>query len=237
MKLAIMQPYFFPNLGYFSLIANCDEFIIFDTPQYMRKGWVERNRIIKAGGGSVYIKVPLIKSALNTPINNMVIDNSQLWKDKIIAQLGVYNKKAPNYYQIMKLVSVCLEGEFENIADLNEKVLRTLCNYLNITTKITVYSKLNLEIKTPKAADEWALNICNTLSADSYINAQGGQHFFNSKKYHDCDIDLGFIKNNLGKYTQLGGEFEPNLSIIDALMFNSVPQTNNLILDVEIINA
>ena len=52
MKIAIMQPYLFPYIGYFSLIKNTDHFVFFDTPQYIRKGWINRNRIIGGYGGS-----------------------------------------------------------------------------------------------------------------------------------------------------------------------------------------
>lgn len=221
MKLAIMQPYFFPYLGYFSLIKQSDKFIIFDTPQFMRKGWIERNRIIKESGGSVYVKVPLIKAPLSTLINEMKIDNSTQWKSKIYAQLDIYKKKAPYYKQVMTLVQECFEGEFENISKLNEKVIKHVCLYLGMKTEIVVFSEMDIEVDTPSSPDEWALNICKSIGAKQYLNATGGQSFFDTGKYKDNNIDLYFVAQPLCEYKQLGKEFEPGLSILDVMLFNS----------------
>ena len=76
MRLGIMQPYFFPYLGYFSLIKHADLFILFDTPQFIRHGWIERNRILKPDVGWMYVSVLLIKHELQTPIKDVKIDNS-----------------------------------------------------------------------------------------------------------------------------------------------------------------
>ena len=97
MKLAIMQPYFFPYIGYWSLIKQTDHFMIFDTPQFMRRGWIERNRILKQQGDWQYISVPLEKKPLDTPINQMVIRSNESWKEKIKNQLMHYKKKAPYF--------------------------------------------------------------------------------------------------------------------------------------------
>ena len=96
MRLGIMQPYFMPYLGYFSLIKNTDEFILFDTVQFIRHGWIERNRILKPSGGWQYFQVPIIKeNGRETVIKNVRINNSENWKSKILAQLQHYKKKAP----------------------------------------------------------------------------------------------------------------------------------------------
>jgi len=221
MKLAIMQPYLFPYLGYISLINQSDKFIIFDTPQFMRKGWIERNRIIKENGGSVYIKVPLVKAPLGTVINEMVIDESTLWRDKIIAQLDIYKKKAPYFNQVIALVKNSFSDSSVSISKLNETVLKNVCGYLGVKTEIVVFSEMNMEIEQPLAPDEWALNICNALGANKYLNAAGGQSFFDASKYQKNGIDLFFIEQPLPEYKQLGNEYEPGLSILDVMMFNS----------------
>ncbi|OEE19275.1 glycine transferase [Vibrio cyclitrophicus ZF205] len=221
MKLAIMQPYFFPYLGYFSLVNQSDEIILFDTPQFMRKGWIERNRIGKLTGGSVYIKVPLVKSDLNTPIMGMRIDNNKDWRNKILSQLDIYKKKAPYYRQVRSLVERVIERDFNSIVKLNESALKLVCDYLNITTKISVFSELEMTIETPTASDEWALNICQALGVNHYVNAPGGQSFFDATKYSDKGVSLHFVEQPLDEYEQLGGEFESGLSIIDVMMFNS----------------
>ena len=73
MKLGIMQPYFAPYLGYISLIKHTDEFILFDTVQFIRHGWIERNRILKPGGGWQYIAIPLVKHSQKTLICDICV--------------------------------------------------------------------------------------------------------------------------------------------------------------------
>ncbi|MDO8254154.1 WbqC family protein [Shewanella algae] len=229
MKLAIMQPYFFPYLGYFSLISQSDEMILFDTPQFMRKGWIERNRIAKLTGGSVYVKVPLVKSDLNTPIMNMRIDNKSDWRGRILSQLDIYKKKAPYYNQVKDLVKESIEKDFTSIVKLNENALRGVCNYLNIDTKISIFSELDVTIDPPKAADEWALNICLAMGVKHYVNASGGQSFFDKNKYNSKGICLHFVDQPLDKYEQFGDDFEPGLSIIDVMMFNSPEEIKGML--------
>ena len=104
LKLGIMQPYFFPYIGYFSLINYCDRFIYFDTPQYIHHGWVNRNRILKQGNDAAYITVPTKKAARDTPINKIIINNDLAWKEKIYGQLSYYKRKAPYYYTAIEVV-------------------------------------------------------------------------------------------------------------------------------------
>ncbi|KAB7675548.1 WbqC family protein [Plesiomonas shigelloides] len=221
MKLAIMQPYFFPYIGYFSLIMQSDEFIVFDTPQFMRKGWIERNRIGKLTGGSVYIKVPLNKAELSTKIKDMSIDNTIDWRGKMLAQLEIYKKRAPFYDDVFALVKEVLNTETSSIVHLNKTALEKVCNYLRIDRKFKVFSEMNLEIESPQAPDEWALNICKALDVKCYVNAAGGESFFDKSKYTNNNIELCFINQPIEKYKQFGHEFEPGLSIIDVMMFNS----------------
>ena len=78
MKIAIMQPYLFPYIGYFSLIYNTDRFVFFDTPQYIRKGWINRNRIISSSGEPIYFTVPTQKAARETAINQILINGYRI---------------------------------------------------------------------------------------------------------------------------------------------------------------
>lgn len=230
-KVAIMQPYFFPYIGYFSLIKHTDEFILFDTVQFIRHGWIERNRVLKQNEGWLYIKVPLVKHPHDTSIKDTQIDNSQDWKAKIIAQLQTYKKIAPNYPQVNKLVEESLKQEFPDIVSLNKSCIKAVCDYLGITTDLKVFSKMDLEIETPTAPDEWALNICKAMEdVDEYWNLPGGREFFDAKKYADTGIKLKFQKIDLVEYDQKRRPFEPGLSIIDVLMFNS-PKEVNIMLD------
>lgn len=229
-KVAIMQPYFFPYIGYFSLIKHTDQFILFDPVQFIRHGWIERNRVLKQNNDWLYIKVPLIKVSKDVLIKDVRIDNSQDWKPKILAQLQPYKKIAPYYNQVVGLVQEVFESEYEDITSLNKKGLEVICAYLNIDRKIEVFSQMNLQIETPKAPDEWALNICKALPAVSeYWNPPGGQSFFDKNKYEAAGIELRFLQPQLVAYDQKRQPFEAGLSIIDVLMFNSIEDIHKML--------
>lgn len=231
MRVAIMQPYFFPYLGYFSLIKNTDKFIFLDTVQFIRHGWIERNRILKQNEGWLYIKVPIIKHNRETLIKDVLINNNEDWKNKIIAQLATYKKIAPNYYQILKLINEIFEYDFDNITTLNKIIIEKICNYLNINKKIDIFSQMDIKIQPAIESDEWALNICKAIgNVSEYWNPPGGKSFFNKTKYEKNNIKLIFQTVKINEYHQKRNVFESNLSIIDILMFNNIEEIN-LMLD------
>lgn len=223
MKVAIMQPYFFPYSGYFSLISAVDYWVFFDTAQYIRHGWVNRNRILKPSGDDwQYISVPLTKHHRSDPINKVVPKDSD-WASRILSQLAHYKRSAPFYKEIIELVGEVLQTwkNGESISTLNIKSVQAVCDYLGIDRKMQVFSEMSVDIKGVNEPDEWALEITKLLSGDCYINPIGGQSFFNNEKYKKNGIDLLFLNPRINPYPQKGKMFIPGLSIIDILMFCS----------------
>lgn len=230
-KAAIMQPYFFPYAGYISLIKHTDIFVLFDEAQFIRHGWIERNRILKQQEGWLYIKVPLVKHDQQTKIRDITIDSKQAWQEKILAQMVVYKRVAPYYRDVVSLVESVIRTPHATITDLNQHALAVLCQYLSIDTPIKIYSQMDLGLAEVRAPDEWALRICEALGdVDEYWNPPGGQSFFDRSKYAQAGMELRFHQLNTFTYDQGRQPFEPGLSIIDTLMFNS-PQETHTILD------
>ena len=153
MKLGIMQPYFFPYIGYISLVKHTDEFILFDTVQFIKHGWIERNRILKPTGGWQYIYVHLEKHSLSTLIMDTKIRNNDDWKAKILNQLVHYKRRAPYYKETISLIKECLNIETDNITKLNKHILECICNYIGIHPNIKIFSEMNLEIEPANAPD------------------------------------------------------------------------------------
>lgn len=222
MKLGIMQPYFFPYLGYFALIRHTDRWVVFDTPQFIRHGWIERNRILKPVDGWQYIRVPLEKHKRETPINEIKIKTNENWQEKIIAQLGHYKKIAPYFRQVIRFVKEAVNFDTEYISKLNINLLRLTCDYLGLEFEYSVFSELDVDFGAVNEPDEWALNISKALDANEYYNPPGGSDFFNKEKYERNNISLKFLKLNLKEYDQRRETFEPGLSIIDVMMFNPI---------------
>lgn len=237
MKLGIMQPYFFPYIGYISLIKHTDKFILFDPVQFIRHGWIERNRILKPESGWQYISVPLVKHERETLIKDIQINNNENWKEKILAQLQHYKKKSPFYKQTIEVVQKGLDIKTDSIVKLNYSTLKAVCEYLEIPFDCEIFSEMNLEIEAVNAPDEWALNICKAMGYKEYWNPPGGIEFFDGKKYESAGIDLKFHKINIQPYPQRRGpeNIETGLSIIDVMMFNSPEQIKEMLDDFELL--
>lgn len=236
MKLAIMQPYFFPYLGYISLIKHTDKFILFDNVQFIRHGWIERNRILKQNGGWQYIQIPLRKHSRETLIKDILINNEHNYGAKILAQLAHYKRKAPYYNKTIELLSTIFYNTYSDIVSLDFNILLKVCEFLDINADIEVFSAMELEIEKVNAPDEWALNICKAIgNVSEYWNPPGGITFFNRTKYQKENIEIKFHSIKLTEYDQKQSGFEDGLSIIDVMMYNSVDAINEMLDNYEFI--
>lgn len=219
MKLGIMQPYFFPYLGYFALMKYTDHLVIFDTPQYIRKGFINRNRILDGKGTSCYITVPVVGEVRETSIKDIKISKTMDWFVKITGQLTVYKKRAPYYEHVLQILNDINNKQFQYISELNTYSLEITCKYIGIPYDYDVFSQMNLTINEVHSADEWALHITKALGYDTYVNPPGGLAFFDPIKYQKNQINLEFLQINLNPYSQKNIKFVEALSILDAMMF------------------
>ena len=237
MKVAIMQPYFFPYIGYWQLIHAADCFVLFDDAQYMRHGWVNRNRILKPGGGWQYILVPLAKHDAKESINNVHAHPEEKWKEKIIAQLAHYKRKARYFDEINQMVSeILFSSNGQTIAAINFATIIKLCAYLEIKKKIIQSSEQNFDYADVGDAGEWALRIGEQMGASEYINPAAGEVLFSQEKFSSSKIKLSFLQSHEIVYSQWG-IFEPSLSIIDVLMFNGIEGTKKLLNNYSIVSG
>lgn len=230
-SVAIMQPYFFPYLGYFSLIAASDQLILFDTAQYIRHGWVNRNRILKPSKDDwQYITVPLVKHQRATPITQIHVKKDG-WENKLLAQLQHYKKSAKFYEETYQIVEETLFSDYKDttLTPRIAKGIELVCKYCHLPLKMNTFSTMNLNIEPAKEPDEWALKICKAIGATGYVNPIGGLDFFNATKYQKAGVKLDFIKNTLTPYPQPNKEFIAGLSIIDVLMFNEPEEVKRMI--------
>jgi len=230
MILGIMQPYFFPYLGYFDLINCSDKWIVFDTAQYIRHGWVNRNRILHPKEGWQYIVVPIKKARHEEAIANIIINDQTDWKQRILGQLQHYKKSARYFDETIHVVEECLGIEEKNISILNTAILDKVCEYLEIPFQYGSYSEMNLQIGPVEGPGDWAMCISEALGASEYINPPGGREIFDDRKFEERGIkltikDIEPLEYGCGKY-----QFEPGLSIIDVLMWNT-PERVRLYLD------
>ncbi|MBS9720764.1 WbqC family protein [Tianweitania sp. BSSL-BM11] len=220
-RVAIMQPYFFPYIGYYALIRHVDEFILLDAVQFIRHGWVDRNRILKQGGGFHYIRPALQKKSHTDAIQEVLVDNTQNWQSRMISQLDVYRRRAPNFHKVRALVGDILSVKYERLADLNQATLRGVFEYLDQPFNCELFSSSDLRIAPPATPGEWALNVCRAIGdVEEYWNPINGRDLFDEQKYREAGINLGLFEYKARSYAQGEEAFESSLSIIDVLMFN-----------------
>lgn len=227
--LGFQQPYFFPYIGYFALLNYVDHYLFFDTPQYERRSWMNRNRILNANGDFTYISVPLLKASQKTAICDMRIDNSKKWKELLFSQLVIYKKKAPYYVQTMEFLEDALSPEFTTLSELNVFTIKAVCRYLGIATKTELFSEMNVNYEMVNSPDEWALNVAKAIGYKVYVNTVGGMEFFNKDKYTAAGIELQFFQPQIKPYVQRIGHFVEGLSIIDVMMFNCVEEIQQML--------
>ena len=236
MIIAINQPYYFPYIGYFSLIKHTDQFILLDVVQFKKQSWMRRNRILKNGESWDYFSVPVVKSSLGTSINEIEINNNNNWGKENLAKLEYYKQKAPYYPEVRQLLEDFFSHKYHDVLSLNKASLELICNYLEIEADIKVLSEMDLQFEKPGEPDEWALNICKAIgNVQEYWNPPAGKEFYDTGKYEDEGLTIRFLQNNMKPYDQQRETFEPGLSIIDVMMFNDKNRIHELIDDFKFI--
>ena len=224
MRVGIMQPYFLPYPGYFSLIAQCDKWVVFDIPQYIRHGWVNRNRVLHPTKDWQYIGVPLVKHKRGTAIRDIRISNNSDWAEKILLQLEHYRKKAPYYNSTLEFLAACFENKSESQVELNIELMQKVCASLDIEFDYLVASRMDVDLDKIQGPGDWALVISEMLGASEYINPPGGEHLFDKAAFSAAGIDLIIQQYENMSYPCPGYEYVPGLSIVDAMMWNAPEQ-------------
>ena len=220
-----MQPYFFPYLGYFDLIHNVDLFLVFDTVQFTKRGWIARNRILHPGKSAwQYILVPIDQDSFHradqTPILDVRIATQLDWKAHLLGQLAHYRNKAPRAAETIDFVHACLGSEESTISRLNVQLLQRCASLLNMDFHYRYCSELDIRQDAAIGAEDRILNLCEFLGATEYVNLPGGVHLYHAQHFEERNITLTFRQLPTFEYNTGAYEFVPNLSIIDTLMWS-----------------
>jgi hypothetical protein len=216
MKLAIMQPYFLPYIGYFQLLASVDQFIVYDNIKYTKKGWINRNRMLQ-NGKDVMFSLPLKNDSDYLDVCQREL-SSEFNRTKLLNQFKGAYRRAPYFDQTIGLIEEIVDCEDTNLFAYVHHSIVKIGAYLCITTEIKKSSSIAID-HTLKNQDR-VLALCEAVGATSYVNAIGGMELYSNDTFRYKGIDLNFIKSKPFEYPQLGDAFVPWLSIIDVMMFN-----------------
>jgi len=193
MKIAIMQPYFAPYLGYFQLINEVDKFIFYDDVNYIKGGWINRN-YITVGNNPYKFTIPLKKSSSFKKINEVEIN----WGCRDM------NKIQKTFYQRFglhspsrKIIENLFNSQPLTIADLAILSIKEISTYLDINTSFKCSSNYIINKTNDKLLN--LVNICNLEKSDTYINPEGGKKLYSKEEFKQHNINLYFIKGTSSK--------------------------------------
>jgi hypothetical protein len=226
MKLAIMQPYFFPYIGYFQLLNAVDKFVFYDDVNYIKSGWINRNRLYLSGAIR-YITIPLTAASSFEKINRTRVRSGDDWSAQMLSVIHQSYAKAPYYRSVANLVEEVLNSHDGYISTLARNSIIAVTNYLEIKkdycASSTIYENHEL-----RSADR-VLDICKKEKASQYWNLPGGRDLYNPEFFKNEAVELQFVDVAITPYQQLASEFLPGLSILDVLMFNDKEAVRKMI--------
>ena len=225
-SLAIMQPYFLPYIGYFQLIAAADTFILYDNIKYTKKGWINRNRMLR-NGSDVPFSLQLRKDSDYLHVCERQLA-ANFERQKLLNQFKGAYERAPFFSSTFALIEEIVRFEEGNLFRYLHNSIVKVCERLDIATDIVPSSKINID-HSLRGQDK-VLAICNARGAHTYINAIGGVDLYSKEDFLAKGIELKFIETQPLEYEQFGGTFVPWLSIIDVMMFNPLDDIKSWVL-------
>lgn len=216
-----MQPYFFPYLGYFQLMAAADLFVFHDDVQYIKQGWVNRNKIMQ-NGKAVFLTLPVAAGSHRLPISGRRLADSQVNLQKLFARICGAYRHAPYFAEMAALLRPLFTGHYETIAEFNIASLRRLRDIIGIGTPDAVASEH--DYGQGAAGQDKVIRICRREGATRYINPIGAKAIglYRQTDFEAAGLELFFLRPRPDLVYEQGKEpFVPGLSIIDVLMHNS----------------
>jgi hypothetical protein len=223
MKLAIMQPYLFPYLGYIQLIHAVDAFVIYDDVNYIKRGWINRNNILNQGRSQL-ITLEVSGGSQNRLINQVRVGAN---RKSFLENIRHSYTRAPQFREVFPLIEkILLQGE-SNLALFLARGLFSVCDYLGLHPIWHMSS--DIEKDSSLHGQDKIVSICESLGASHYINLPGGRKLYDAEMFHEKGIELSFIESMPVVYPQFGGSAVTGLSIIDVMMFNDRDKCRSLL--------
>jgi hypothetical protein len=234
MKIAIMQPYFLPYIGYFQMIKAVDKFVFYDDVNFIKRGWINRNRIL-VNGVDFMFTVPIQKVSQNNLICSSMLQKETYseWSKKFLQTIKLNYKRAPNFNIVFNLLTQLLSKDYNTISELAIESVKTISIYLGLDREFIIssyaYNNINLE------RQQRLIDICKIEKSKQYINAIGGQNLYSHFEFDSAGIELNFIQTFSITYKQFNSEFIPGLSIVDVLMFNTIEEVHQMLNKFELV--
>ena len=213
MRLGIMQPYFFPYIGYFQLVNAVDTFVFYDDVFYTR-GWFNRNCILNNDRKHL-ITVKLQKASNSKRLNTIPVFETQ---EKILKTISMFYRKAPFFRDGFPLVENVIKKAVEPvpISEIAADSVMQTCAYLDVNVKFK-FSSRGFRDSQNLGRAERLIDICHKNEARYYINAIGGKALYEKEYFLKKGIELSFLRSRIQPYKQFKNEFVPDLSMASGI--------------------
>lgn len=221
-----MQPYFIPYIGYWQLLNAVDEYVIYDDVNFIKGGWINRNRIL-VNKAPQYFNIPMLGASPNKLIKEVGVNQDEKVIHKNLRIVQAAYSKAPYFGEIFPMIEKMLWCGEDNLASYITVSTRIICDYLDIGTKLIISS--DIEKDNRLTGQDKVLEICRILGATEYYNAIGGRELYSSRAFEEKGIVLHFLERNEIQYRQFGEQFYQDLSIVDVMMFNSKERVQEML--------
>lgn len=212
-----MQPYVFPYLGYYQLLHAADDFVLFDDVNFIKKGWINRNRI-RLNGAAFTFTIPIQGMSQNATIRDSIIGKDDGWKSKLLANLKQAYRKSPGFIVHYPAIEALITDAEGPISELAAASIRYVAQYAGLSTRIHFSSSIGLP--TEVKGQERILAVAAHHEATRYINPINGAALYSEERFAQAGMELRFLRMDGSlHYPQPGpAPFLQGLSMIDVLM-------------------
>ena len=220
MRVCIIQSCYIPWKGFFDLIGRCDEYVIYDSAQYVKRHWHNRNRI-KTANGVEWLTIPVVtKGRFEQPIDQ--VETKKPWADKHWRALELAYKRAPFFEQLEPTVRGWYERAEKQplLTDVNAIFLQGIAVVLGLKTRIV----RDATYPTAGVKTKRLLAICGAAGAERYLSGPSAKEYFDEAMFAAAGIATEWMSyDGYPEYQQLYGSFEHAVSVLD-LLFNTGPE-------------
>lgn len=227
-KLAVMQPYCFPYLGYFQLACAADEFVFLDDVNFIKGGYINRNNILADGQAHRFALPVHDISSFRSIRDHRYLDTPRKFMDL----LRHAYRRAPFFDEVQALVSRVLASPDRSVATINSLSVMATLDYVGVQRRFVASSDIDPDPRV--GGEQRVIRLCEHRQASIYVNAAGGRELYDPAHFETKGIVLGFIQPRFPQYRQSVSAFVPGLSIIDVLMWNAPGQVADMLKDYSI---
>ncbi len=218
--VVIVQSNYIPWKGYFDLMHDAEEFILFDDRQYTKRDWRNRNQV-KAEGGTRWLTIPVeVKGKYLQRIDETLIAERS-WASDHWRTLAQLYRKAPHFKTYADQIEALYvsAGDLPKLSLVNRLFLEGIGKLLGVESRLT----WSTEYPIVQGKTERLVGLCLATGAGRYISGPAAQSYIERALFEEADIELQFKSyEGYPEYPQLHPPFTHGVTVLD-LMFNVGP--------------